>query len=468
MQADEICGTYSISHLNGKKAPSKATLCLSREGEEINVFLKVHNTLRGKVQFSENEIKGMLLSTMLVGDENQMAVEDAISSGISEGFIVKKEGKQMLLKGASNSITFVRKAGIEELFGTHAIISIDDEPCSAEMTIRFTSDENGGCFVVANVGNSLRGHCQLINGTLTGDLATTWMEADPSLAVFEPKITKGMQEGFAVERNDVGFVLQSSVTHIQLCRLVTAKDLLGEFQLKEFNRAPVVTENQCTITFGVDEENEKIVQIFIVVANRIRGAATLEKNVLISDEPLMSTRMMGSEFESQLEAAYNAGFQYGLEAILIGSTLVLKDEENTFTYTRIVPVETTNEGPTYKGTQVTKCFKTEGNGLLFRIVNEVEKKWAFYNDSADYRIFVSATFGTRSEIEPLNNATVTEEEGKKTVRVTVEPLTTEMFVSGTVNGFQIVYDAIPAADGDAQPPADKPNENGEADPHREL
>lgn len=61
-----------------------------------------------------------------------------------------------------------------------------------------------------------------------------------------------------------------------------------------------------------------------------------------------------------------------------------------------------NGQPEYTG-QIIKCFKDNGNGLLFRIVNDAEKKWAFYNDTLNYNMTVRVTFGKESKIEKLGN-----------------------------------------------------------------
>ncbi|TPP55079.1 hypothetical protein CGC20_37620 [Leishmania donovani] len=414
--ADDVCGAYTLSHCDGRVAPTKAILTIHRCGETLTAHATVANDLRGTVQYENCHIVGSLHSTGNEASPAEESVEQALSKGFADGFNVVVEINQL-----------------SDLNGEHAIIAINDQPPNQEMTMTFTPDGNGGSFVTANIANSLRGNCQIDAGLLRGDLATTQSEADESLMQVEKLISEGFQQGFHVCTNESGILLQSSEANIQLCRIVSHNDLEGEYVLKSFNAG---------IVFKPVNTNE--VEISIVVTNRIRGTAALNQNVLSSEEPLMSTRMMGTEEESQLENAFNVGFQYGLETISHGNELTLKNQDCKFVLVKAAAPAAQHGGPTYKGTYCNKCFKTEGNGLLFRIVNEHEKKWAFYNDTEDLRIRVRATFGARSKIEALGNANMyKDDDGRYVVEVTVDPQATEMFIQGDVNGFRVLYDAQP-------------------------
>lgn len=103
-----------------------------------------------------------------------------------------------------------------------------------------------------------------------------------------------------------------------------------------------------------------------------------------------------------------------------------------------------NGQPGYKGT-VTKCFKDNGNGLLFRIVNEEEKKWAFYNDTTTYNMVVKVSFGKDSKVQALGKTTMERdaESGEFKCVLQIPPTTTEMFVEGEPNGFKINFEANP-------------------------
>ncbi|KPA76207.1 hypothetical protein ABB37_07959 [Leptomonas pyrrhocoris] len=441
--ADEICGTYVLSHWEGKVTPAAATLTIHHCGDVVTVNATVSNDMTGQVKFEPNYLVGQLeLSENQRPDQKQAAVEEALMNGFSDGFHAILETNKLLLKNSTTSFVFVQSAKLSDIFGEHAIIAVNNQPPNQEMTMRFVPDGNGGSFVVVNIANSLRGQCQIESGLLRGELASTLVNADDDLAAVENEIRQGLHDGFQIHKNESGILLQSSAGSIQLCQIVSQKDLEGEYVLKSFNGNIVPTTNQPTVVFTPKGDNQ--VGISIVVANRIRGTAVLEQNILTSEEPLMSTRIVGTTEESNLEGAFNVGFQYGLEAISRGSELTLKNQDCEFVLTRVAAPEVQNTGPTYKGTHCTKCFKTEGNGLLFRIVNENEKKWAFYNDTEDHRMHVQASFGSRSSIEPLNNARMyQDEDGRFIVEVTVNPQTTEMFIHGDVNGFKMTYDAQP-------------------------
>ncbi|KAG5481548.1 hypothetical protein LSCM1_05568 [Leishmania martiniquensis] len=440
--ADDICGTYTLTHFDGKVAPTKANLTIHRCGEVITAHATVANDLRGNVQYENYHIVGSLQSTENETTPTQASIEQSLGNGFADGFHVVIDNNQVLFKNASSSFVFARFLKISDLDGEHAIIAINNQPPNQEMTMRFIPDGNGGSFVIANIANSLRGNCRIDGGLLRGELATTQVETDGALKNVERLISEGFHNGFYICKAESGIQLQSADATIQLCRIVTLNDLQGEYLLKSFSDRIASTCKQPCVVFTPGNGNG--VEISIVVANRIRGTATLNQNILSSEEPLMSTRMMGTEEESQLESAFNVGFQYGLEAISHGHELTLKNQDCKFVLVKAATPETQHGTPTYKGTYYSKCFKNEGNGLLFRIVNEHEKKWAFYNDTEEFRMHVRATFGSRSHIDALDNATMhQDDDGRYVVEVTVDPQTTEMFIQGDVNGFKLVYDAQP-------------------------
>ncbi|KPA77270.1 putative calpain-like cysteine peptidase putativecysteine peptidase Clan CA family C2 [Leptomonas pyrrhocoris] len=104
-----------------------------------------------------------------------------------------------------------------------------------------------------------------------------------------------------------------------------------------------------------------------------------------------------------------------------------------------------NGQPTYTGDTVVKCFKDNGNGLLFRIVNNDEHKWAFYNDTTNYNMVVKVSFGKDSKIEALGNTKMEkdEESGEFKCVLQIAPTKTEMFIEGEPNGFKISFEANP-------------------------
>lgn len=93
--------------------------------------------------------------------------------------------------------------------------------------------------------------------------------------------------------------------------------------------------------------------------------------------------------------------------------------------------------------KITSCFD-EAN-LLYRIVDQQERTWAFYNDSLLYEMHVTCTFGKHSKIEALDHTTlITDETTCELIASTViYPCETERFVKGFVNGFTSRVRALP-------------------------
>jgi hypothetical protein len=101
-----------------------------------------------------------------------------------------------------------------------------------------------------------------------------------------------------------------------------------------------------------------------------------------------------------------------------------------------------NGQPTYTGDVVMRCFLGNNNGLLFRIVNRKEYRWAFYNDTTNYNMTVKVCFGGLSKVEPLMHTTMHRNEWTTEFEfeVKVAPGSTEMFMEGEPDGFRISYE----------------------------
>lgn len=105
-----------------------------------------------------------------------------------------------------------------------------------------------------------------------------------------------------------------------------------------------------------------------------------------------------------------------------------------------------NGKPKFKGDEVVKGFN-EDNGLLFRIVNNKKKKWAYYNDTTQYEMHVKVTFGEESVIKALGKTQLERlDTGEYLASVVVYPRETAMFIAGHVNGFKVKMDALPLSD----------------------
>nr|CCC89354.1 putative calpain-like protein fragment [Trypanosoma congolense IL3000] len=103
-----------------------------------------------------------------------------------------------------------------------------------------------------------------------------------------------------------------------------------------------------------------------------------------------------------------------------------------------------NGRPNFKGaTHVHPMF----NGLLFRLSDTKNKRWAFYNDSPRYTIHVAILFDFDSQILPLGSTVAFRidepqegreaDRGKYLAEVDVPPLGTELFVEGDITNWDV-------------------------------
>ncbi|CAG9573202.1 putative small myristoylated protein 4 [Leishmania major strain Friedlin] len=86
----------------------------------------------------------------------------------------------------------------------------------------------------------------------------------------------------------------------------------------------------------------------------------------------------------------------------------------------------------------------EKNGLLFRLVNNQNGSWAFYNDCKRFEFHVKVTFGPNSRnLQALGNTYLAEDpDGGWVAKTIVYPGTTEPFIQGEVVGFNSVVNAV--------------------------
>lgn len=95
---------------------------------------------------------------------------------------------------------------------------------------------------------------------------------------------------------------------------------------------------------------------------------------------------------------------------------------------------------------VYRCF-AEGNGLLFRLVDDSHHQWAYYNDTRKYNMDISVTFGHESAVFPLGEGVqktlLNPESGSCRLEATVGPGELLLFMRGEYNGFKTLYEANP-------------------------
>lgn len=104
---------------------------------------------------------------------------------------------------------------------------------------------------------------------------------------------------------------------------------------------------------------------------------------------------------------------------------------------------------------VYKCFKDHGNGLLFRIVDDYNNIWGFYNDTTDYCMTANMRFPHAGDVQVAPGVQVmadTEREGGLIAAVEVPPLATVPFLVGTPSAYELAFSATPV-----QPPSLSPS-----------
>lgn len=139
----------------------------------------------------------------------------------------------------------------------------------------------------------------------------------------------------------------------------------------------------------------------------------------------------------------------GTEASFVDGPLRRSSVMGTQTHNLVSSWEHNFKGPGVapgiKADQVYRCFD-EGNGLLFRVVDQGRRTWAFYNDTSNYNMKIFVTFGHESSISamgPTKKIVLNEETGSCRLEATVQPGKTILFMAGEYNGFKTVYEADP-------------------------
>ncbi|EPY18906.1 hypothetical protein STCU_09714 [Strigomonas culicis] len=115
-----------------------------------------------------------------------------------------------------------------------------------------------------------------------------------------------------------------------------------------------------------------------------------------------------------------------------------------------------------------KCFKNNGNGLLFRLVDEDKKMWYFYNDTREYKMIATIEFADRASVETLGKTQVlgAPEDNPEGVilRLEIEPGDTEPFIQGDASNYRLSFSAEPVNNDRPLDSKDIDYENSQPDP----
>ncbi|CCW64473.1 unnamed protein product [Phytomonas sp. EM1] len=101
-------------------------------------------------------------------------------------------------------------------------------------------------------------------------------------------------------------------------------------------------------------------------------------------------------------------------------------------------------GPTDFEYNTKKALFEKSNGLLFRLVNDERKQWAFYNDTKEYDFIVTTTFGPESSnlIALGKTSLMLNHDGTYTSTNVIHPGYTEPYIQGDISGFDTTVEAV--------------------------
>ncbi|RNF04744.1 META domain containing protein [Trypanosoma rangeli] len=437
----QFCGSYVLEQLDGELLTTKAKLDLMEEADGVMVVAKVANTLQGKVTFNDGKLSGGLTSTTRTGTDEQSMIERALLKGFGAGLDVQWSHDTLTLAGELNNLVFHRVLTVESLVGRYAFREFNGKPVEAGDMELVVIPSNEECVsVVAQFTNTLRGELKLEDDILQGVIASTTLDSEGVQKEMEGRFYAGMDGGMRVFVDGRTLTLKDDHSVFLYLRSLLPSDVAGEYMFKTLNGAPVRLDGQARLVLSQGRGGG--VDVVAKVVNILSGRVQMAEDTLRGE--LMATTMLGSEAEMLLESALTSGFSAGFLCTLDEGRLTMRCGENTLVYAKAVAMPYLNGKPTYLGESVVPCFKGHGNGLMFRIVNADERKWAFYNDTTGYNMRVVVTFGLRSRVEGLSDTFLTvNEDGQQVAEALVAPGATVMFIAGHVNGYRCSYDAEP-------------------------
>ncbi|AAZ11334.1 META domain/Domain of unknown function (DUF1935), putative [Trypanosoma equiperdum] len=443
MDITALCGNYRLCEIDGKTCSEEVFIALEASGGGVEVVAMVGNTLCGRACVNGDRISANLTSTMRQVEEEMMRIESLLTCGFKAGFTCEQSDIILTLTGEQSVFTLERDVLCDIKFGEYTLCEFNGEPvASDEMVLTLLPAVVDGALVIAQFKNSLRGELELRNGRLRGVIASTMCEVDGSLKCAEEAFLSATRgDGIKVCSDDHRLVLKDDHNaFVYVLRPAIPENLVSEYLLKSFNGESVEAERRVMFRFSQSADGVGT-DVVASVANTIRGKVRVDDGKLKSK--VMSSRRKGNESEMRFENALKEGFKAGFSWSLDDTVLTLECDGNRLIFVKVAAVPCENGRPGYIGDKVSRCFKAHDDARVYRIINTVESKWAFYNDTTEYNFNVSVTFGRKSKVRGLANTSIeTNEEGLTVASVSVAPGATEMFVAGDVNGYKCSYDAV--------------------------
>ncbi|CAD2216961.1 hypothetical protein AGDE_11622 [Angomonas deanei] len=97
--------------------------------------------------------------------------------------------------------------------------------------------------------------------------------------------------------------------------------------------------------------------------------------------------------------------------------------------------------------RVFRCFKEHGNGLLFRLVDDRNHIWGFYNDTEEFVMTANVRLPPDTDVKLAPGVTVAnDEENFVVATVMVQPLATAPFLVGDPPIYDLTFSAAPVGE----------------------
>nr|CAJ2470578.1 unnamed protein product [Leishmania braziliensis] len=110
MGIEDLHGKYTAKLMDGVPAPTGVTVEFSAGANSgaVRIRARVVNIMNGVLKVKENKLSGSLISTMMAGSDDLMAIEGIFLQGFTSGvtYTLREDGK-LVLQLKSHTIEFV-------------------------------------------------------------------------------------------------------------------------------------------------------------------------------------------------------------------------------------------------------------------------------------------------------------------------------------------------------------------------